>query len=110
MVSSTNNLGPQPSDPFLYRLTASDQEVSASTLNSHLVHPAIIDAGKKWSNSAEVNPLIRQRFSTDSDADESDDRDMSQPIGVRGEDIGLRCLRIQGEFSLHFCESRSLMT
>ncbi|KAJ9109746.1 hypothetical protein QFC19_001976 [Naganishia cerealis] len=72
-------------------LTAADQAASALTLNSHLVHPAIAQAGKCWSSAPDVNPLAILRSS------EEEDMDMSNPIGVRGEDIGLRCLRIQGK-------------
>ncbi|KAJ9125483.1 hypothetical protein QFC22_000444 [Naganishia vaughanmartiniae] len=74
-------------------LTAEDQVASALTLNSHLVHPAIIEAGKCWSKGPEVNPLAA-RYSN------GEDEDMSSPIGIRGEDIGLRCLRIQGGFPM----------
>lgn len=82
---------------FRYRLTAGDQEPCASTLSSHLVHPLIIDAGKKWSRDPEVNPLAKEYAEDENEEDEEmDDMDV-QPIGPRGEDIGLRCLRIQGK-------------
>lgn len=55
------------------------------------MHPAIIEAGKRWSKAPDVNPLAACQT-------DDEDEDMSSPIGVRGEDIGLRCLRIQGVF------------
>lgn len=76
-----------------YRLTAVDQEPCASTLNSHLVHSAIIEAGKKWSSASDVNELAKGGIEA-----QSEEEDMMQPIGPRGEDIGLRCLRVQGKF------------
>ncbi|KAJ9128182.1 hypothetical protein QFC24_000474 [Naganishia onofrii] len=74
-------------------LTADDQVGSALTLNSHLVHPAIIEAGKSWSKAPDVNPLAARQL-------DEEDEDMSSPIGIRGEDIGLRVLRIQGGFPM----------
>jgi hypothetical protein len=57
------------------------------------VHPAIIEAGKSWSKAPDVNPLAAREL-------DEEDEDMSSPIGIRGEDIGLRVLRIQGKLSL----------
>jgi hypothetical protein len=57
------------------------------------VHPAIIEAGKSWSKAPDVNPLAARQL-------DEEDEDMSSPIGIRGEDIGLRVLRIQGKLSL----------
>ncbi|KAJ9109104.1 hypothetical protein QFC21_000432 [Naganishia friedmannii] len=74
-------------------LTAEDQDASGLSLNSHLVHPAIIEAGKRWSKAPDVNPLAARQSN-------EEDEDMSSPIGIRGEDIGLRCLRVQGGFPM----------
>lgn len=95
-------------DAFSCRLTAGDQEPCASTLSSHLVHPLIIKAGNKWSSDTEVNPLADGHLEGEDDEVNSDGMALTQPIGPRGEDIGLRCLRVQGK-SFAACRPRSML-